>query len=124
MAEGVVLVDPLGVQGLVILKADGRAVPGDVDPRMRVEEELRLLGGDAPLATALKKRVPKSRTSSTVIIDYASPACSSLPLMGRESRSKSATGGVSILELKTTPHPTGSRRSTSPRGGGIKTNQS
>ena len=45
MAEGVVLVDPLGVQGLVILKADGRAVPGDVDPRMRVEEELRLLGG-------------------------------------------------------------------------------
>ena len=45
MAEGVVLVDPLSVQGLVILEADGRAVPGDVDARMRVEEELRLLGG-------------------------------------------------------------------------------
>ena len=45
MAEAVVLVDPLGVQRLVLLEADGRAVPGDVDPRMRVEEELRLLGG-------------------------------------------------------------------------------
>ena len=43
MAEAVSLVDPLGVQFLVILEADGRAVPDHVDPRMRVKEELCLL---------------------------------------------------------------------------------
>jgi hypothetical protein len=36
--------------------------------------------------------------------------------MERESRSKSATGGVSIPELKTTPHPTGCAVDLSTRG--------
>ena len=40
MADAVSLVGPLGVQFLVILEADGRAVLDHVDPRMTVYEEL------------------------------------------------------------------------------------
>ena len=49
--------------------------------RFRLRQLVGLRGPAAP-QPPLKKRVPKSRTSSTVIIDYASPACSIPPLDG------------------------------------------
>jgi hypothetical protein len=115
------------------LRGVRRRNEASISPHKRGAERLPIL------RNGRGRSVPRSPLSWEVALshDFAGSPGEAIkhgfipPLDGRESRSHfdalplrclsaaSAVGGVSIPASKTAPHPTGSRRSTSPQGGGM-----